>query len=204
MRRLALLLGAIGAVAGGYFSYLFLDDAFVTRAHYKAFERLATSDAVEQEQKYLSSLRLSVGTVPDSTSFELDMSTYQPATPADPYPGIGTPVPTGVVLGPPNPYAPYGGVVLVPGSIASAARKEGIKSVFWGKNLEVRSVEEEDGSIVVSAEQPHLWSYFLGIILPVLGFIVPWGAIRTLVWVGYGFTGGPRQVSGTSDKTKTG
>lgn len=78
-RQLALLFGVIGAIAGGVASYATLSDAMEARAHYKAFERLATSDAVEQERNYLLSLHLSAADVPDSTNFmTLDMSTYQP------------------------------------------------------------------------------------------------------------------------------
>ncbi len=226
-RRLALLFGVIGAIAGGVASYATLSDAMEARAHYKAFERLATSDAVEQERNYLLSLHLSAADVPDSTNFmTLDMSTYQPngggpppgavATPIAPTPNPARPLPPlppGAVIVP-NPYAGIGKPVGLPPStgmgdvfdqaaaqaaaaaapepIASAARKEGIKSIVWNKNLEVQSIEKVDGDVVISEQQPSLWTYLLVVLFPVAGFVIPWGAIRALMWVGYGFTESPK------------
>jgi hypothetical protein len=109
----------------------------------------------------------------------------------------------------PNPYAAHGGSVvdkqkdkdidlsagfvpLVPDSVASAARKEGIKSILWNKNLEVQSIEKEDGDVVIPAQPPSLWTYLLVVFFPVVGFVIPWGAIRALMWVGYGFTESPK------------
>src|SRR6266567_4097668 len=53
MRRLALLLGVLGATLGCFASYVVLRDALEVRARHKAFERLATSDVVRQERKIL-------------------------------------------------------------------------------------------------------------------------------------------------------
>jgi hypothetical protein len=208
-RRLALLVGVLGMVGGGVASYATLSDAIDARARYKAFERLANSDAVEQEREYLLSLHLSPDAVPSSTDFQgtrtsgaLDTSTFKPL------PSL----PPGAILKPfsqsvgaakaPDPYAPYGGSVavnppngfvpLVPDSIASAASKDGIKSVLWSKNLEVQSIEKENGEVVISAQQPSLWTYFLVLLFPVAGFVIPWGAIRAVAWVGYGFAESPK------------
>ena len=35
--------------------------------------------------------------------------------------------------------------------------------------------------------KPTLWAYILVAIYPILGFVVPWGTIRAVVWVGAGF-----------------
>jgi hypothetical protein len=50
-RRLALLLGIVGVIAGGFFSYLFIQDAMGQRARHNKFEQLANSDVVRQERK---------------------------------------------------------------------------------------------------------------------------------------------------------
>lgn len=201
-RRLALLFGVIGAIAGGVASYATLSDAMEARARYKAFERLATSDTVEQERKYLLSLHLSPDAVPDSTNFvALDMSTFKPLPPLPP--GAVLDRPAGIV--PPVGLPPSAGMgdvfdqaaaqaaaAVAPESIASAARKEGIKTIVWNKNLEVQSIEKEDGNVVVSAQQPSFWTYLLVVFFPVVGFVIPWGAICALIWVGYGFTESPK------------
>ena len=210
-RRLALLVGVIGAIAGGVASYAILSDAIEAHARYKAFERQATSGAVEQERKYLLSLHLSPDTVPVYTNFEgpppgTIATPISGAQQADPYAGIGAsvgvatklpPLPPGAVLVPFGSPAPgqsdkgidlsSGFVPFVPGSIASAGGKEGIKSVVWNKNLEVQSIEKEDGDVVISELKPSFWTYLLVMLLPVVGFVILWGAIRALGWVGYGF-----------------
>ena len=50
-RRLALLLGVVGAILGGFASYLFLQPALEQRARHNRFEQLANSDVVKQERK---------------------------------------------------------------------------------------------------------------------------------------------------------
>jgi hypothetical protein len=50
-RRMALLLGAVGAIFGGFASYEELQSIKEQRVSYTEFERLATSDVVQQERK---------------------------------------------------------------------------------------------------------------------------------------------------------
>lgn len=197
-RRLALLLGVIGATAGAVASYAILDDAMQVRARCKAFERQATTGAVEQERRYLLSLHLSPDAVPVYTTFEGQPpgATTTP-DPYAPYGGLVRGVPPGVVMVPFGLPAPgksdkgidlsSGFVAFVPDSIASAATKEGIKSAVWNKNLEVQSIEKEDGDVVISVQGPSLWIYLLVAVFPAVGFAIPWGATRALGWVGYGF-----------------
>jgi hypothetical protein len=49
-RRLALLLGAIGAIVGGFASYLELQSILNQRERHNKFERLAASDVVKNER----------------------------------------------------------------------------------------------------------------------------------------------------------
>ena len=50
MRRLALLVGALGATLGCFASYVDLRDATIARARHKAFALLEISDVVQQER----------------------------------------------------------------------------------------------------------------------------------------------------------
>jgi hypothetical protein len=50
-RRLALLLGAVGAILGGYVSYLELQTVLNQRASHNKFEQLAVSEVVKQASK---------------------------------------------------------------------------------------------------------------------------------------------------------
>lgn len=53
-RRLALLLGVLGAIAGGFVSYLEWQEIQSQRARHNKFEQLAASDVVQQERKNLA------------------------------------------------------------------------------------------------------------------------------------------------------
>jgi hypothetical protein len=50
-RRLALLLGLVGLIVGGFFSYLVLQSVMSQRADHQRFEGLADSSVVEQARK---------------------------------------------------------------------------------------------------------------------------------------------------------
>src|ERR1019366_6650661 len=50
-RRLALLLGAAGAIAGGFASYIALQPALDQRARHNKLEQLANLDDVQKERK---------------------------------------------------------------------------------------------------------------------------------------------------------
>jgi hypothetical protein len=51
---------------------------------------------------------------------------------------------------------------------------------------EVLSVDTADATIYAETA-PAWWEYLVLLLPPVLGFILPWGTIRVLVWVGRGF-----------------
>ncbi len=63
-RRLALLLGVVGAILGGFASYLELQTVLNQRARHNKFEQLANSGVVQQERKRLQTpIDLSAGIV---------------------------------------------------------------------------------------------------------------------------------------------
>jgi predicted small secreted protein len=53
-RRLALLLGVVGAILGGFASYVELQTVLNQRARHNAFEQMANSEFVQQERKKLA------------------------------------------------------------------------------------------------------------------------------------------------------
>jgi hypothetical protein len=65
--------------------------------------------------------------------------------------------------------------------------ESGIKTVHWTKKLDVESIETDDGQTIYPTSAPPAWMYFLIALFPVLGFIIPWGAVRAIGWVGTGF-----------------
>ncbi len=140
-RRLALLLGAVGAITGGFVSYLQLQSALKQNAAHIRFERLANSpDILRERQETKQQLESVVNpTVTDSSGWE---------SPID---------------------------------------ANGIKSVTWGKDYGVASLETEDGQTLYPTPAPGAWSYLLVALLPLLGFFIPWGAVRAIGWVLAGF-----------------
>ena len=59
----------------------------------------------------------------------------------------------------------------------------GVNKIYFERN-EVKTIERADGEIVSKGNNPTLWPYLL---LPVLGFCVPWGTLKALTWVASGF-----------------
>jgi len=77
MRRLALLVGALGATLGCFASYVVLRDATAEWRRYKAFELLATSNVVQQERISWVLAKLPQGYTPASSEVSKDMTPEQ-------------------------------------------------------------------------------------------------------------------------------
>ncbi|MGD0737601.1 MAG: hypothetical protein ABR976_20915 [Terracidiphilus sp.] len=72
--------------------------------------------------------------------------------------------------------------------VASVVDKDGITTIHWTRDFGVESVETQDGQTLYSTPAPSAWTYLLVVLFPMLGFFIPWGAIRAIGWVGAGFT----------------
>jgi hypothetical protein len=70
--------------------------------------------------------------------------------------------------------------------------KGGIKAIHWTKDNEIESIDTQDGRTLYPTPAPGLWSYVTIAVLPLLGFFIPWGAVRAIGWVGAGFVAGPK------------
>ena len=199
MRRLALLLGVLGAAFGCFASYVVLRDALAARARHKAFELLATSDVVQRERKSLQ---------------EEHESWFRPWVDGwEEYRRVPTP-PKDIVaawisfspehreelLAKMTPEQKHRLRTLIEqqtqkkedwfsenAPASSEVNKSGVKTVRWNKDLGVESIETEDGTTLYPTPVPTRWPYLLAAIFPVLGFAVPWGLVRALAWVGVGF-----------------
>lgn len=152
-RRLALLLGAAGAIAGGLFAYAQLQSTMRQRADHARFEQLANSDVVRQERdrRFPPPARLDTDTAES-------------------------------IAGPHNPKSDSGYAAW-----PSEVNKEGIKDIFWTKDLGINSFETDDGQTLYPTPAPGAGAYLLVAVLPILGFFIPWGAVRAVGWVLAGF-----------------
>jgi len=160
-RRLALLLGVLGAIAGGFASYLELQSVLSQRARHNRFEQLANSPVVQQARK----LCFENSATPDKRpSVEWDRD--------------------GKLI-PPYCFIPINderATDYTPSELNSG----GIKTVHF-QNREVASIEPQDGQTIYPTPAPSAWLYLLIALLPFLGFIIPWGTVRSIGWVAAGF-----------------
>ena len=92
-----------------------------------------------------------------------------------------------------GPVKPPEGYILTPsqGGIIEV-NLEGIKRVLTDKTGMVSSIELLTGETVRRTEPPTLQAYLAPLFFPVIGFLLPWGAVRVLTWVGIGFLEPPR------------
>ncbi len=164
-RRLALLLGLVGAILCGVLSYAQLQSTLRQRADHKRFELLASSSVVKQARRECF------------------------ASPPETLPGDffdkNPPLPKGAELMPPFCYTPdydKNEFDYTP----SESNNGGIKTVHFERQ-EIASIETQDGQTLYPTPAPGAWSYALIAILPLLGFVIPCGAVRAIGWVGAGF-----------------
>jgi len=164
MRRLALFVGVIGAVAGGVASYAVIRNAMEVQSRRHAFELLTSSEVVRRERKSWEGARLPPGAVP-STSEVVPKTEETPIN------------------------EPKGWEVVSALGVGQAieSNPDHIKTIHWTKDLGVESLETNDGKTLYPVSAPNRWLYLVAAICPLLGFVIPWGLIRAVGWVGAGF-----------------
>ena len=138
-RRLALLLGVAGAIAGVFVSYLEVQSVSTERASHAKFEKFATSDVVEQLRKSQAGWH----TVDPKTGERIEW---------DQQVGRG-----------------------------------GIETIHWNADSAIAFIVTDDGHYLFPTPAPAAWEYLLVVLFPILGFIVPWGAVRAIGWTAAGF-----------------
>jgi hypothetical protein len=221
-RRLALLLGILGAIAGGFASYIFLQTILEQRTRHNSFERLAALDVVQQERK-ISQIDISAGlepkkvlgpggpvTVlgPDGNTYQFPKGTDKPA--AIQYfkdNGIGTD-PSAENANPvqdsPKPWEEAAKEFR---REHSEVNKDGIKTINWDRDQVwkdgsgIYSIETTDGQTLYPTPAPSAWLYLLVVLCPVLGFLVPWCVVRAIGWVIVGFAQPSKQPAHISGGT---
>ena len=65
--------------------------------------------------------------------------------------------------------------------------KGDIKTIQWSTDNEVESIFTEDGQVLFPTAAPIAWEYLWIPLFTLLGFFVPWGAVRAIGWVMAGF-----------------
>lgn len=225
-RRLALFMGAVGAILGGFASYLELQSVLGQRERHNKFEQLAASDVVKNERnawplalryapkEAIEALRKLpenqqrdvLHTLTNGERVDLlaklkcassEWGVNSTATiqgnlsQVDPFVAYARPpsLPKGYTLDTPASAKddPYACTAESSDPPASTVNEGGIRAIHWTKTLAVESIETEDGDRLYPTPAPSRWRYLLAAILPLLGFVIPWGLIRAVGWVGAGF-----------------
>jgi len=176
MRRLGLVVGVLGAGVGAAVAYMQLQPLLTQRAQYKSFQALVSSPTVKKEIELLK------------------VSVKHPPPPPAGLPPDAVPV----------QHPDFAALAALCGEVGGwKVNKGGIRAIyFWAstdeKQLDSRvagnlstadisDIETDDGQKLHRTDPPGFWVYLLIPALPVLGFLVPWGTIKTLTWIGTGF-----------------
>jgi hypothetical protein len=86
----------------------------------------------------------------------------------------------------PGPVDMPAGTVPVPADTV-LINADGIREAMMDKGRIVRAIHLATGEWIEESSPPPLKSYVVPLLYPILGFILPWGAIRALTWLGAGF-----------------
>jgi hypothetical protein len=76
--------------------------------------------------------------------------------------------------------------------LPSAVSKGGIETINWSHDYGVASIETDDGQTLYPTAAPSAWLYLLIALLPLFGFIIPWGVVRVIGWTLAGFVASPK------------
>ena len=182
-------MGAVGAIFGGVCSYAELQTLLIQTARHNQFEQLTNSNIVQATRKRIqesesadpfADIAKPIASLPTKKQLE----------------SIATSTPTSR---PPKQFDLSEGRVCpldAPDNSGcwTNVNKGDIKTIHWakGKGLVVESIETEDGQTVYPTPAPSRWPYLFAAILPLLGFLIPWGAIRAIGWVAAGFVASTR------------
>ena len=220
MRRLGILLGACGGILGGCLAYSDARATWDNHTAYRKFASLMASPTVQKvaeaarddadsrirettsqttSHAYHSKFggipveqapakRDQFGGIPvEDDPFAKYQKPLNPAETTDPfYAKYREPLGTAVQTVP--DYSDLGSQPT--GWVA--VNLDGIKTAAVDKAGLVSSIELSTGELVQRVDPPALKAYLIPLLYPVLGFLLPWGGIRVLTWVGSGFVA-PRQ-----------
>lgn len=170
-RRLALAVGVVGAILCGVLSYALLQSDLSERVDHRKFEKLANSAVALHARKEC------FGPSEDAPWEKYRTMPANPRTPPKMLPKD--------FFNSPHCYTPNDDQSEIDYT-PSKSNGAGIKTLHF-ENRELESIDMEAGQTLYPTPAPGAWSYLLIVILPVLGFFIPWCAIRAIGWVVAGY-----------------
>lgn len=220
MRRVGLVAGVLGACVGSYVSYTYSVALLEQRHQHEEFQSLASSPVVRQEVLFLKnnlSLSKAAKTPRDASAkdplHKAPEKVLADDDPNNPFNASKPGTPATPTAHKPNAFdrAFATPLVVENASVADAFQKAddavdaigggskgwridegGIKKIYFRPDGELKAIEKDDGVTVYASSSPPLWSYLLALVPTILGFLLPWGSLAVLTWVGTGFFQKPK------------
>jgi hypothetical protein len=188
MRRVAILLGVAGGVVGCVAGYPVAHELWRCRSAQERFESLMATPTIQKvaaaarEFQHDHALQLRSDTWSGEVEFDAKPGKINGGgLPETDIPATQTkqwkPVPIFKL----SQQQRKAGVILV------AVNLDGIKEVTVEYNGCVSALDLSNDDVVFPVEVPHLTAYLLLLLFPFGGFLVVWGGVRVLTWVGTGF-----------------
>ena len=204
IQRLAMLLGIIGAICGALAAFVeFRPLREQTVRHYR-FEKLANSQAVQDSRNCWKGVLTErgcneektgpwgaihqIGAIPAPMAWSVAFPNSQAIELSDglirDFPLSMTQEQIESVLRKDFPSGAAGDrrQQLTKGPLEefplSIVDRGEIGVVRWNANLGIASIETREGQILYPTPLPPWWAYTSIVLLPILGFFVPWGAVR--------------------------
>jgi hypothetical protein len=201
MRRLGILVAACGGILGGCLAYSDARTTWDDHTAHRKFGSLMASPIMQKVAKaardYLKPSRFGGIRVVES-----QVLTYADGTIREDAPENNThgpwekyKLPPGAKLVSPSPpdFDQWKAEqqrldeLKAAGAFLVSVDLDGIKQVTVDKAGVVSSIELSTGESVQRVGPPALKAYVVPLLYPILGFLLPWGGIRVLTWVGGGF-----------------
>jgi hypothetical protein len=181
-RRLGIVIGVLGGTLGAFAGYPSARDLWNARAASKKFDSLMASPTMLKVAKAAVDYQKATSKVDSIASKYGGVRVIEPHT---------LTYANGALSYERNPSPPPDTLPAdffsKDGNETVLINADGIREAMINKSGIVRAVHLATGEWVEESLAPRLKSYLVPLLYPMLGFILPWGALRALTWVGAGF-----------------
>jgi hypothetical protein len=67
------------------------------------------------------------------------------------------------------------------------SNRDGVASIHYDTSGIVTSLQLATGEKIEQLQSPGLWTFFMPLVFPLVGFLLPWGITKSVAWVASGF-----------------
>jgi hypothetical protein len=220
MRRAGLLLGVAGGILCGFLEFSDAQGVWNQLAAHRRFESLMAAPIMQKVAKaardYQREVPAEYQMAGGLAEYDASAGKIGPRRDADQYRQVFQQIQQARSSGTSDDDIRYGLVLAgyTKDEIAALLPQRGLRPVHvrivvggiagaWVDEAGlVTSVEPSPGTPVERTEAPSFKAWCRVLLYPILGFLLPWGGIRALTWVGTGFSEPPRRgeiIMGSKD-----